>query len=187
MNILDLIFNHTLFYNFRQWIPRGIRMLDAQWRMPYDFFFFWSNLKLSIDCKIFLNNGVRSQGGGQYDRCVGNNIVYVCDLWGEVGSDPPSHVAPLSLPFFPFFFLKFWFLRGEKYKNKKPYHFFVQFDPIGVEGWGGERRGGRQPIFGFLFLLWYMYLSCMWFGVTPKIDTKTTCVQRRLDCMLKLW
>jgi hypothetical protein len=167
------------FFEFYEYQDVGCMMKNAIWFFLFLFFVqIWSCQHTTI---FSLNTGVRSQGGGLYDRCVGDNIVYVCDLWGEVGSDLPSHV---SLLFFLLFF-QVLVLKGKKGKRNNPIIFLSNLIKLGLGD--GEGRGGRQPICSFLFLLWYMYLSGMWFGVTPRTDTKTTCVQKSLDRMLKLW
>ena len=31
-----------------------------------------------------------------------------------------------------------------------------------------------------------LYVSCMWLGVAQRMDTKKTCISKRLDCMLRI-
>jgi len=56
-------------------------LYNARWRMPSGFLFVVPSLKLAMWCNIFLKIGVRSQGQSYHGRCVGDNIVCVCDIW----------------------------------------------------------------------------------------------------------
>ena len=46
---------------------------------------------------------------------------------------------------------------------------------------------GFSTLIWLLFLLQHLYLSSLWLGVSPRMDTKKPCVGKRLDYVLEMW